>query len=74
MFSKKNAGTLYFLDVALINVVSSAHSKEALHPSKFSIHPEAEKAKTFGYLPIMPVNARDQAGTNRDKQGQAGTR
>ena len=37
----------------------------------------------FGYLPIMPVNARDkqgQAGTsmdtkgqNRDKQGQAGT-
>ena len=27
----------------------------------------------FGYLPIMPVNARDKAGTSRDKQGQAGT-
>ena len=26
-----------------------------------------------GYLPIMPVNARDSAGTSRDKQGQAGT-
>ena len=27
-----------------------------------------------GYLPIMPVNARDRAGTSRDKQGPAGTR
>ena len=26
-----------------------------------------------GYLPIMPVNARDSAGTSRDKQGQVGT-
>ena len=24
-----------------------------------------------GYLPIMPVNARDKAGTSRDKQGQS---
>ena len=23
-----------------------------------------------GHLPIMPVNARDRAGTSRDKQGQ----
>ena len=23
-----------------------------------------------GYLPIMPVNARDSAGASRDKQGQ----
>ena len=27
----------------------------------------------MGYLPIMPVNARDKAGTKRDKQGQAET-
>ena len=27
-----------------------------------------------GYLPIMPVNAKDCAGTSRDKQGQAGTK
>ena len=25
-----------------------------------------------GYLPIMTVNARDKAGTSRDKQGQVG--
>ena len=28
---------------------------------------------TFGYLPIMPVNARDSAGTSRDTHGHAGT-
>ena len=27
----------------------------------------------MGYLPIMPVNGRDMAGTSRDKQGQSGT-
>ena len=27
----------------------------------------------IGYLPIMPVNARDSPGTSRDKQGKAGT-
>ena len=32
-----------------------------------------EKVYTYGYLPIMPVNARDKAGTNGDNQGQAGT-
>ena len=26
-----------------------------------------------GFLPIMPVNARDSAGTSRDKHGHAGT-
>ena len=27
--------------------------------------------KNVGYLPIMPANARDNAGTSRDKQGQS---
>ena len=27
----------------------------------------------MGYLPIMPVNARDSTGASRDKQGQTGT-
>ena len=26
-----------------------------------------------GFLPIMPGNVRDKAGTNRDKQGQEDT-
>ena len=30
-------------------------------------------ARGGGYSPIMSVNARDRAGTDRDKQGKAGT-
>ena len=34
---------------------------------------ECKERRIIGYLPIMAVNARDSAGTIRDKQGQTGT-
>ena len=51
------------------NNACNIHIVEAFHLSKVDTSVLLCKTKEFGYLPIMPVNARDSAGTSRDKQG-----
>ena len=41
---------------------------------KQSMTAEPRSSKDIGYLPIMPFNAWDSAGTSREKQGQTGTK
>ena len=48
-------------------VISIIEYKKTAEPSKLVM------VIKVGYLPIMSVNARNKAGSNRDKQGQAGT-